>query len=182
MNYTKEKSELLLMQQIYSSFMSIAKKIDKQGDKSFKGLTAKQYMVILAVRLSSHDGTTMVNIAKKLGTTKQNINRLIPMLEKKGYVVKSICESNKRAVNIKITDSGLKAMLEYAGIGISFMTDVLNGFTKSEMEALWSLLQKLCYSEKIDYSQFLSEANKLYESEYSELLTKILEKYKEDQP
>jgi len=159
--------------------MSIGKKLNKQDDKSFKGLTTRQYMAILAIQHLPQGETTMVNIAKKLGTTKQNVNQLIPMLEKKGYVSRSTCKKNKNAVNIKITDSGLSAMLEYARASASVMTNIFEDFTEKEMETLLHLLRKLHCYDSIDYLGFENDTMQLFENEYSDLLKKILEEYKQ---
>ena len=167
------------MRQIYATFMSLAQKLDKCENKPDSGLTARQYMVILAIRLSSREETFMASIAKKLSTTKQNINRLICVLEKKGYVTRSMNDSNKRKVNIEITDLGLKAMLDYAETDVAMMVDIFNGFSESDLEVLWQLLQKIRCFEDTCLSCYLSEVNELFESDYSDLLAKILAAYRE---
>ena len=167
------------MRQIYATFMSLAQKLDKYENKPVTGLTARQYMVILAIRLSSHEETFMAGIAKKLCTTKQNINRLIHVLEKKGYVSRSVNGNSKRKVNIEITDSGLKAMLDYAETDVALMVDIFHGFSESDLESLWQLLQKIrCYGNT-GLSCYLNEVNELFESDYSDLLAKILASYRE---
>ena len=159
--------------------MSLAQKLDKCENKPDTGLTSRQYMVILAIRLSSREETFMASIAKKLCTTKQNINRLIYVLEKKGYVTRSVNGSNKRKVNIEITDSGLNAMLDYAETDVAMMVDIFHGFSESDLEALWQLLQKIrCFGDT-GLSYYLNEVNELFESDYSNLLAKILAAYRE---
>ena len=177
MDYANEKKEMYLMHQIYAALASIAKSLEKK-DCNNSYLTAGQCMVILAVQLSPNGEISMVDIAKKIGVTKQNINQLIPLLEKKGYVSRSACNKDKRTVNIKTTDSGISAMLEYVGAGASFMTKLFNKLNESEMETLWLLLRKIQYNYKDFYSDLANDIHQLFESEYSELLIKILEEYK----
>ena len=166
------------MQRIYATLISLAKKLDKQDAKHTNALTARQFMVIMAVLHSPAGEITMVNIARKLDTTKQNINMLIPVLEKKGYVTRKVYENNKRSVNIKVTDSGVKAMLDYAGTGAEVITGIFKSFTEKEMETLLRLLSKLhCYDGR-ECADFTNETIKIFESEYSDLMFKILEAYK----
>jgi len=140
---TKEKRRLLLMRQIYSTLKSLAIELGKEDDKYFKDLTSRQYTVIETILCLPRGDKTMINIAKELGTTKQNINRLIPLLEKKGYALRSVSEENRRIVNIDVTEAGLCAMKEHAEISASFLADIFSGFSEREMESMRKLLVKL---------------------------------------
>jgi len=175
---TIEKRELFFMQQICLTLLSLAKKLDREDNKYSKGLTASQYMTIRAIRHSPQGKTTLINIAQKLGTTKQNINRMIPALEKKGYISGAAGRKHKRLADIKVTDLGLDAMLEYAETGASVMMDIFNDFTENEMETLLHLLQKLHRYDGMNDANFITDIISLLEREYSDLLAKILEEYK----
>jgi len=178
MDYMKEKKELFLMRQIYVTIMSLSRKLDMQYNKNTNNLTARQYQIILAIRLSPQRESTMVSIAKKLGTTKQNTAQLLFILERKGYVSKSMSEDNKREIKIQVTDSGLNAMLEYAQTDAAVMTEIFDELTEDEMEALRHLLKKLHCYDGDGNSDFEFDAYQLFENEYCELLIKILDEYK----
>jgi len=178
MDDAMKKEEFELMHQIYVTLISLAKKLEKHDRQDIAGMTASQYMVILAILLSPQAEMTMVNIAKKLDTTKQNINQLMPILERKGYVTRSACDNNKRTFVIKVTASGLEAMMEYAGMRNAWMLEIFNGFSKNEMEMLWQLLLKLHRYDGIEYPVFFNEVNQLFENEYPDLLKRILNEYK----
>lgn len=106
-------------------------------------LTSRQYMAMLAAAHLKEGETTLNNIAKKLGTTKQSVKHLITAIEKKGYVVTVPSEQDKRAVNVKITDIGLQVMMECSERSLKFFADVFQRFTTEELEILWSLLKKM---------------------------------------
>jgi len=135
--------ELFLMQQIYGTLFSLANKVQIQGDKYFKSLTSRQFMTLLAIAHLSEDETTINNIAKKLGTTKQSVKQLIKIIEEKGYIVTVPSQKDRRAVNIKITESGKQVSLDCAGKALEFFADIFKDFTIEEMDILWSLLKKL---------------------------------------
>ena len=175
MDYTIEKKDLSLKQQIFSTLMSLARKLDKEGSSCSGSLTASQYVVVLAIHFSSKGEASMVNIAKRLGTTKQNINQLIPILEKKRYVLKTTNKTNKRAVNIILTDEGLNAMLAYTGINAMILSDVFRDFSESEMETLLHLLQKLHSYDGAVCSDFRKEIMSLFDGDYSDKLLRILD-------
>ena len=143
MEYLVDSMEISMRQQIYSILMALARKLDKYVNDSISGLTASQFMAVLAIQQSTNEEITMISVARKLGTTKQNITQLIPVLEKKGYVTRSENPNNKRVVNLAVTDSGLNAMMSYAGASAALMSDVFDGFTEREIETLLHLLRKL---------------------------------------
>jgi len=159
MDYSKAIKELNLMQQAYATFFTVTNKLQTLGDSYFDGLTARQYMVMLAIAHLPEDETTLVNIAKKLGTTKQSANQLLANLESKGYLTAISSKLDKRAKNMKITESGKNVMLEYSEKGIEFFADIFNDFTCEELETLWCLLQKLYQFDGEEQSGFEEDVN-----------------------
>ena len=86
MKYEKELHDLFLMQQVYGTLFSLTNKLQISGDSYFEKLTSRQFMAIVAILHLPQEETTINNIARKLGTSKQNANRMISSLEKTGYV------------------------------------------------------------------------------------------------
>jgi DNA-binding MarR family transcriptional regulator len=143
MDFTKELREIFLMEQLYATLFSAANKLQIRGDQYFKDLTSRQFMTMMAILHLPEDETTLNNIAKKLGTSKQNVNKLVASIAKKGYITVMPSVQDKRAVNVKITDAGKQVILDCNEKGLGFLADVFNRFSTEEMENLWSLLKKL---------------------------------------
>ncbi|AET67934.1 transcriptional regulator [Desulfosporosinus orientis DSM 765] len=144
MDYDKELHLLHLMQQVYSSLISASNKLQTTGDKYCVPLTSRQYMTVLAMLHLPEEETTIVNIANKLGATKQNVTQLVGSLAKKGLVEIVPSKRDKRAVNVRLTDFGLETMVNCgSNMSIDFMADIFRGFDEKELETLWNLLGKL---------------------------------------
>lgn len=143
MNFSKELRELYLMQQTYATLFSLANKIQIAGDQYYDQMTSRQYMTMLAILHLPEDKRTLNNIARKMGTTKQNVTQLVSNIEKKGYICIEPSKHDKRAVNVMLTESGMKAMLTCGEIGLTFMGDLFHDFSECELETLWDLLKKL---------------------------------------
>ena len=139
--YSKEK--LFLMQQVYSNLFSLANKLQIRGDEYIEGLTSRQLMTMIAITHLPKDETTLNNIARKLGTSKQNAKQLITNLAKKNYIVVVSSEYDKRSYNVKITALGKQVLWECSEKGTRFFIDVFNGFSNEELEILWSFLKRL---------------------------------------
>ncbi|WP_085832915.1 MarR family winged helix-turn-helix transcriptional regulator [Clostridium merdae] len=144
MNYEKEMRLLHLTQQVYSSLISVSNKLQTAGDKYCTPFTSRQYMTVLAILHLPEEETTIVNIANKLGSTKQNITQLVSSLEKKGSVAIGPSKKDKRAVNVCVTELGMQTMLSCAGkISVDLMADLFADFDEKELELLWRLQKKL---------------------------------------
>lgn len=135
--------ELFLIQQIYATIFSLTNKLQIKGDEFCEEITSRQLMALVAVIHLPENATTLNNIARKLGTTKQSVKQMINILENKGFVHTVPSQSDKRAVNVKITESGAKAMTACAEKSMSFFANLSKDFSIEEMETLWTLLKKL---------------------------------------
>jgi len=155
MDYDKEFYLLHIMQQAFSSLFLVSNKLQIAGDQCCEPLTSRQYMTMLAVIHLPKDETTLINIAKKLGTTKQNVTQLVKSLEKKGFVSIIPSKKDKRAVNVGLTEHGMDAVIKCGkDSGINFMADIFKDFTKEEIETLWKLLIKLYRFDGIEMDGF----------------------------
>lgn len=134
---------LFFMQQIYATLFALTNKIQGKGDHYMDHFTSRQFMAMMAIAHLSEEESTLNNIARKLGSTKQSMKQMITILENKGYIEVVPSSKDKRAVNVTITDSGKQALLEDSGKGILFLEELFTAFSIEELEASWSLLKKL---------------------------------------
>jgi len=179
MNPENNREKLLLMWHIYTSFLSIVKKLDKPVNKSEDGLTPMQSMVVTTMLLSPKSQTMLVCIAKTLGTTKQNINRILPILERKGYIIKTDL-NRKRSIRHEVTEAGRAALIEYVEKNTPDMTGIFDNMTVNEMNTLYELLRKLNIYESFDYLNFTNDVSQYFDEQMPELCDKIVDQYELD--
>ncbi|HBE76247.1 MAG TPA: MarR family transcriptional regulator [Firmicutes bacterium] len=169
--------EIFLMQQTYATLFSLANKIQMKGDQYFQSLTSRQFMAMIAILHLPEDETTLNNIAKKLGTSKQSVKQLITIIENKGYVTLVSSRKDKRAVNINITESGKQVMLECSAKGLNFFGDLFKDFTTKEMELLWELLKKMYRFDGEPQDDFEAEAALDISAEQNEAQIRALKEF-----
>lgn len=136
-------NELFFMHQTWSTLFSTANKLQITGDKYLKKLTIRQIMVLIAIIHLPENETTLNNIAKMLGTSKQNVKQIVSSLEKKDYLKTFICPKDHRALNIHITKIGKTTLLDCSEPSLKYFADIFHEFSTEEMETLWNLLKKL---------------------------------------
>lgn len=105
-------------------------------------LTSQQYNVLRILRGLYPEAANLCNIQQKMIEKSSNATRLVEKLRRKGLVVRKTCAENRRKVNIKITDRGLKRLTDMdheVEDAINRLFIHLNG---NEIEQLDQLLEK----------------------------------------
>jgi len=139
----KNNQEIFLWQQIYATLFAVSNKLQILGDQALGNLTSRQLMTLIAIIHLPKDSASLNQIAKKLGTTKQNTKQLVSVLEKKGYVKLVPSIRDKRAYNVTITTSGEEATLEGQKLGTDFFQNVFAAFSIEKLEVFWNMLKTL---------------------------------------
>lgn len=169
--------ELFLMQQAYATLFSLANKLQVKGDKYLGSFTSRQYMAMLAIAHLPEEETTINNIARKLGTTKQSTKQIIDILESKGYVSTVPSPKDKRAVNVKISEAAMPVLMDSAEKGIYLMADLFKDFEGEEIETLWNMLKRLYRFDGEDQDGFEAEGNVEMDEDLSAQQNRILEEF-----
>ncbi|MCL1830111.1 MAG: MarR family transcriptional regulator [Oscillospiraceae bacterium] len=143
MDYTRKSNAVFLIQQIYESLSAYTKKLENYTRNADYNLTARQFMALTTIDLMAPGEATMANIAVKLKTTKQNVNKLIPKLEAKGYVVRVTGSKYNKSAVIVVTELGRNKRLEYSDQISHIASALFKEFTEDEIDTLLYLLRKL---------------------------------------
>ncbi|MFJ3389342.1 MarR family winged helix-turn-helix transcriptional regulator [Lysinibacillus sp. NPDC086135] len=170
-------NDLFLMQQIYSALFSVGNKIQVQSDQYLEKLTSRQFMVILAIAHLPEDQASFNNIARKLGTTKQNVKQLVTTMKNKGYVEIAPSQQDKRAVNTTITEFGKQVALEAGEKGTYFLADLFKNFSTNELETMWGLLKKLFSFDGEEQDGFEERSNLTMDENQIDVQLKVLKEF-----
>ncbi|GGP16929.1 MarR family winged helix-turn-helix transcriptional regulator [Oceanobacillus neutriphilus] len=167
--------ELHFMQQSYATLFSVTNKVQAQGDEKLDILTSRQHMTLIAIAHMSLENATLMNIARKLDTTKQTANKSVTSLEKKGYVRIEPSKTDKRSINVVITNEGKQALVTSSEKTTLFLEEIFHEFTTDEIETFWNLLQKLYRFDGKTQDGFEEKAT----LEFKEQLQSDLDSYQE---
>jgi DNA-binding MarR family transcriptional regulator len=104
-------------------------------------LTAQQIGVIML--LASGRAHTPFELSREMTYDSGSMTRMLDRLEKKGFVVRERSESDRRIVELKLTQQGLDAAARLPQIGATVLNQQLSGFTRQELDTLTGLLARL---------------------------------------
>ena len=154
-DYQEELSVLDDMHQIYSMLHTITNRIQTQADANLEDITSRQLMLLIAIRHLEQKEATIVNIAAMLGTSKQNVTRLVNAMIERGFLDSRQGESDKRNVNIQITDKGMEVMQKNTIHSNNYFADLFRDFSKDELKIFRKMLNKMDHSEdgKKDFTE-----------------------------
>lgn len=109
--------------------------------KKYK-ITPEQFNVLRILRGSFPNPLMLLEITKRMIDKSSNATRLVEKLRQKGLVKREICETNRRQVDIVITEKGLSLLTKIDNDQKDW--EELNGkLTHTEARELNRILEKL---------------------------------------
>lgn len=107
------------------------------------GISMQQYNVLRILRGQKGKPANLSTIQERMINKMSNTTRLVDKLIEKGFVERSICESNRRKVEISITHNGLSLLEEIDPLTLTNNNEILKDFSMNELITLNTLLDKL---------------------------------------
>lgn len=105
------------------------------------GITAAQSGALYF--LMEHDGCLLNELSRALLLDKSAITGLVDRLENKGLVERRKTTSDRRAINIYLTDAGRSAARSCLGVTKEFNHSVTEGLSREEIGTFSMILQKI---------------------------------------
>lgn len=105
-------------------------------------ITPEQYNVLRILRGGHPSKLMLADIASRMIDKSSNATRLVEKLRQKGLVKREVCETNRRQVDISITEKGLALMKVIDGEEAAWI-DTLKNLSRTEAVELNRLLDKL---------------------------------------
>lgn len=107
-------------------------------------LTGQQYNILRILRGAGSDGLPTMEIGERLIEKNPGLTRLIDRLEKKKFVVRERCESDRRQVFCKIARRGLDTLAKLDAVLQKTERHILErALSAQEQKKLTELLEKI---------------------------------------
>lgn len=131
---------------IFSELFILQNKIQTKFDKILGDITSKQF-IILAIVKSFPYPPSLTEVAKHAGCSRQNVKKVVAVLEKNGYV-SLMSEKETRAVRIVLEQKFFDfyaIFMQKSGTGLE---SLFHGMNETEIDRLFSSLHLV--EENID--------------------------------
>lgn len=105
-------------------------------------VSLQQFNVLRILRGQQGKPANLSTLNDRMVTKMSNTTRLVDKLLAKGYVVRNVCPSNRRKVEILITEKGTEALSQMDKAVAEAESIIVQHFTKEDLEQLNHLLDK----------------------------------------
>ena len=106
-------------------------------------LSIEQFNVLRILRGQNGNAINLQDIQERMVSKMSNTTRLVDKLIKKNFVKRTICKTNRRKVEIVITDHGLEHLKTVDPIVENTSNNITKNLTQEELMQLNTLLIKL---------------------------------------
>ena len=106
------------------------------------GLSEPQYNVLRILRGVGGSGLPCTEIGARMIARVPDVTRLVDRLEAAGFVERCRISQDRRVVQVKITEKGLKTLAEMDGPVLELNKRLLRHMTRAELDELSRLLVK----------------------------------------
>ena len=108
------------------------------------GVTLPQFNVLRILRGQHPKPATVALLIDRMLDKTSNASRIVDKLEEKKLVTRTVCPANRRAVDIRITETGLQLLrqIDESGVLVAAQTG-MSTLSDSEFEQLNYLLDKI---------------------------------------
>lgn len=131
---------------IIGSIFLLSNKLSQIGDKILPDITFKQFILLITVHKMTDANKNMNSIAEIMGTTRQNIKKMLSSLEVKGYISMTKSKQDARAFDIELTETTMQYFIDNATNAANEAHLLFNSFSLTEIHAFASTLTKLLSS------------------------------------
>lgn len=121
--------------------------LSQQHQEMFKdfGLTTPQFNIMRILRGQYPNPSTVNLLIERMLDKSSNASRIVDKLESKGLVIRKQCSSDRRAVDVFISEEGLN-LLEKMDQEMLAWEDKVRNLDEKESEQLSYLLDKMRHS------------------------------------
>ena len=140
----KTKRQIPLPSRTLIHLMLVNNKIIEMITAALKpyGVSLQQFNVLRILRGRGDRPANLSTLNERMVTKMSNTTRLVDKLLAKGLVDRTICEHNRRKVEITITANGLAMLEEMDAVMDRTENELVAGLNETELKKLNTLLHK----------------------------------------
>lgn len=140
----KTESELPLIRRTIIHLLLVNNMINEQLTKALKpyGVSMQQFNVLRILRGQAKHPANLNTLNERMVSKMSNTSRLVDKLILKGFVAREVCETNRRKIEITITQSGSEALVEMDKIISQKEFELTSKLTDNDLKELNILLDK----------------------------------------
>ena len=129
---------------LFGGSFVLANKLQLVAGQKVQGLSTKQWFLLRNLKdLPADPPPTITTLAKETDTSRQNVSKMLEVLQRQGYVVLQGSTKDHRSQTVSMTSAGHGALQQMAAQAAPFFDELFCGISPKECEAAAGVVVQL---------------------------------------
>lgn len=128
---------------LFGLLFAFMNRLQATGNSFYKEVTCKQFFLLACMNLYPDEAPTANDMAETMGCSRQNVKEILNSLCKKGLVVLTQDENDKRKQRIYITEKNKQLSKKYLPKEKEFMQILYNGISDEEIRTVYKIISRM---------------------------------------
>ena len=135
---------------LFGHIFLLANKLQALGDAFLTEMTLKQWLLLIVMFNMEKKEPSVTEIAESLGSTRQNVRKMLEALSERDYVTLGVNEQDKRNLSVALTQKTLQFFGRFKPRGDEFLAQLFDGIpedhqdsTRMTVEALLNNVERM---------------------------------------
>ena len=126
---------------LFGSIFLLSNRLQALGDTVLKEITLKQWLLLIVIHTMDKDTPSISEVATLMGSTRQNIRKMLELLEKNGYVSIGQNLKDKRNLSVELTKQTLDFFAKFEKSGDDFLVKIFKDVDSQQLEITCKTLE-----------------------------------------
>lgn len=125
-----------LKAELFGTLFVLSNRLQTLGDQMDEQISTKQWLFLAVLCKEPGMESTLSQLAKKMGSSRQNVKKMAQILQQKGFLTLQKPEQDKRIVLVSPTKACFEHLQTREGKEAAFLQSFYQGFTDEELVTL----------------------------------------------
>ncbi len=150
MNGGNQITDMETKQYLFGSLFLLSNKLQALGDSYLQEITLKQWFLLMMIHHLNKEKPSVTEVAAYIGSTRQNVRKMLETLEAKGYVKLTVNPQDKRNLSVELTSQTYCFFTQFEIKGNDFLQKLFSGIhlellenCRQTFEALFENMERM---------------------------------------
>ncbi|MEL7623092.1 MAG: MarR family transcriptional regulator [Clostridiales bacterium] len=120
---------------LFGSIFLLANKLQALGDAMLEEVSLKQWLLLAMIFNMDTKQPSVTEIAEFIGSSRQNVRKMLEVLCAKGYVTLGVNEQDKRNLSVTLTEKTFQFFGRFEAKGAAFLEQLFDGVGSPQQES-----------------------------------------------
>jgi DNA-binding MarR family transcriptional regulator len=128
---------------VFGSILLVSNKIQVWGDNIISDLTLKQFFLLVLISKMENKNPTLNEISEFSGTSRQNVKKMLELLDEKKYIKIKKSKTDARALNVSLLKKTYDYFISNETKGAQAVNSLFSAISNEELSITSKTLEKL---------------------------------------